>query len=298
MEDPDQADAALRAALTRLIAPLAQLAVARGVSYAVLDEGLRSALVASAHATHPDLPEHRRVSRVSTTTGLNRREVSRLLAGRSQATAGAAPAAPRRSPAAAVFARWLSRAEYRTRSGAPRVLPRTGPAPSFESLAQEVTRDVHPRAILEELVRLKVVAHNGERDTVRLLQQSFVPSGDVDRMLQWLGANVGDHFAGAVANLTGRRPAFADQAIAADGLSAASIAQVRPLLVAHWERITGELAPLLERLIADDASNAGPTRPNHYRVRFGLYGFDDAEPTPAAEEPARSIRKSSRRTMK
>ena len=39
---------------------------------------------------------------------------------------------------------------------APRALPRVGPAPSFESLAQEVTRDVHPRALLEELLRLKL----------------------------------------------------------------------------------------------------------------------------------------------
>ena len=83
------------AALARLLAPLAQLAVAKGLPYAVLDDLMRSAVVATAHAAHPGLPEHRRTSRVSAATGLNRREVNRLLA--QQASAAKASAAPSRS---------------------------------------------------------------------------------------------------------------------------------------------------------------------------------------------------------
>ena len=94
---------ALRAAFERLLAPLAQLAVARGVPFAVIDELARAAFVAAAHAAHPGLPPHRRVSRVSATTGLNRREVTRLLA--AEAERGA-PAPPPRTPAAMVFAHW------------------------------------------------------------------------------------------------------------------------------------------------------------------------------------------------
>jgi Family of unknown function (DUF6502) len=277
-------DAALVAALARLLAPLARLAVAKGLPYAVLDELLRSAVVSTAHAAHPGLPEHRRASRVSAATGLNRREVHRLLA--LQAKAGAAPSPPR-SPAAMVFAHWRSSAAYRTRAGAPRVLPRTGPAPSFESLAHEVTRDVHPRALLEELLRLNLALHDAQRDTVTLARADFVPRGDAQRMLQWLGANVGDHLAGAVANLIDSAPRHADQAIAAEGLSAASVAQVRPLLQAHWQRLTQELVPLLERLIEQDAARSTPENPNTHRVRFGLYGFDTA-PAPTAEHTAPS----------
>jgi Family of unknown function (DUF6502) len=270
------------AALARLLAPLAQLAVARGVPHAVLDELLRAAVVTHAHAAHPGLPEHRRTSRVSATTGLNRREVQRLLdAQRTRA----APAAPPRSPAAMVFAHWRATPAYRTRAGAPRVLSRTGPKPSFESLAQEVTRDVHPRALLEELLRLQLATHDAERDTVALAERDFVPRGDAQRMLQWLGANVGDHLAGAVANLTGPQPVHADQAVAAEGLSAASVAQVRPLLHEHWQRLADELVPLLEGLIERDAAAASPDNPNTYRVRFGLYGFDTA-PQPAPGDAA------------
>ena len=162
----DATNAALQAALVRLLAPLAQLAVARGVPFAVVDEMLRAAFVSSAHAAHPGLPEHRRASRVSAATGLNRREVNRLLDQQHAAARKGLPAATPRSPAAVVFAHWRATPAYRTRAGAPRVLPRTGPAPSFESLAHEVTRDVHPRALLEELLRLKLATHDTARDSV------------------------------------------------------------------------------------------------------------------------------------
>jgi hypothetical protein len=269
------ADAALQAALARLLAPLARLVVTQGLPYSVLDEMLRRAVVTQAHAAHPGLPEHRRTSRVSVATGLNRREVSRLLAPQPAPQAEATP----RSPAAMAFAHWRSSAAYRTRgtrAGAPRVLPRTGPAPSFESLAQEVTRDVHPRALLEELLRLGLASHDTQRDTVSLTQADFVPRGDAQRMLHWLGANVGDHLDGAVANVVGPAPHHADQAIAAEGLRAASVAKVRPLLQAHWQRLTEELVPLLERLVEEDAALASKDDPNSHRVRFGLYGFDTA----------------------
>jgi hypothetical protein len=283
------ADAALQAALARLLAPLARLVVAQGLPYAVVDEMLRRAVVTQAHAVHRGLPEHRRTSRVSVATGLNRREVNRLLAPQPAAE----PSQMQRSPAAMVFAHWRSAAAYRTRGGAPRVLPRTGPAPSFESLAQEVTRDVHPRALLEELLRLNLASHDAERDTVALTQTDFVPRGDARRMLQWLGANVGDHLEGAVANVVGPTPQHADQAIAAEGLRAESVAQVRPLLHAHWQRLTEELVPLLERLIEGDAARASDDDPNTHRVRFGLYAFDtaaasappEAAPLPPARPP-------------
>lgn len=294
MSEPDAdlpADAALQAALARLLAPLARLVVARGLPFAVVDEMLRRAVVNEAHAAHPGLPEHRRASRVSASTGLNRREVNRLLAARAEADG--ATSAPPRSPAAAVFAHWRAAPAYRSSDGKPLALPRVGAAPSFESLAQEVTRDVHPRALLEELLRLDLARHDLADDTVALTRQAFVPRGDSERMTQWMGANVGDHLEAAVANLLGCDPAHFEQAIAAGNLSAESVAQVRPLLQAHWQRLTDELVPLLETLIEQDAGRGTPAP---HRVRLGLYGFDDAPRGAATPSPARARLASPRKT--
>ncbi len=279
-------DEALQEALERLLEPLAKLAVARGVPYAVIDESLRKAFVAMAHASHPGLPEHRRASRISAATGLHRREVTRLL----DAAAQPARDVPPRTPAAMVFARWLTNKRYRSRSGTPRTLARVGPAPSFESLAQEVTRDVHPRALLEELLRLKLARLDAERDTVALADVGFVPRGDAARMVSYLGLNVGDHLQAAVANVLGQDPTHFEQSIAADGLSAASLAQVRPLLREHWRQLTDAAVPLLEKLIeADAAKGAGD---NTHRVRLGLYGFDTSAAAAPEELPPAARKRS------
>ena len=189
-----------------------------------------------------------------------------------------------------VFAHWRANKRYRIRSGAPRALPRTGPAPSFESLAQEVTRDVHPRALLEELLRLKLAHLDVERDLISLTEESFVPHGDGARMVTYLGANVGDHLQAAVANVLGPAPTHFEQAIAADGLSADSLEQVRPLLREHWRRLTEEMVPTLQRLVDADATR--PASETSHRVRLGLYGFDTRRaPAPADTLPAPPARR-------
>ena len=75
----DDADQALLRACRAVMAPLARLAVARGTRYAQIDELLRSAFIDAAREAHPDVPANRAVSRVSAATGLNRREVTRLI---------------------------------------------------------------------------------------------------------------------------------------------------------------------------------------------------------------------------
>ena len=70
---------ALLTAMRELLQPLAQLAVGQGVLLATVEEMLKAAFVDSARAAHGKSGSDRVVSRISTVTGLNRREVTRLL---------------------------------------------------------------------------------------------------------------------------------------------------------------------------------------------------------------------------
>lgn len=275
---------ALLEAVRALLVPLAQLAVARGLSYAAVDELLRAAFVAAAHAAHPTLPEHRRVSRVSAATGINRREVTRLVAAQQRAT-------PRvRSYPSEVFAHWISDPLYRDKKGRPLRLPRLGAAPSFESLAQAVTRDMHPRSLLEEMLRLGYARHDDADDHVALQVESAVPRGDRARMDQFLGANVGDHLAAAVANVLGDGRQHFEQALFADGLSERSLQSLRPVIAEQWRALTDVLVPQLEKLIDED-TKAGVAQ--EQRVRIGLFSYQApvaAEP-PQAKTPAPAPRR-------
>lgn len=260
-------------ALDRLLAPLARLALARGLGAAQLEEALRLSLVREADQQHAGLLPHRRVSRIATATGLHRREVTRLVQRLREGEPR--PVAPRRSAATELFARWRTDPRFCDRRGRPRVLPRqdgSAQRPSFEMLAQAVTRDVHPRSLLDEMLRLGLATLDAKRDTVRLAADGFVPRGDEGRMLQFLGANVGDHLSAAVDNVLGDGRRHLEQAVFADGLSETSIEAAHALITRQWQRLHDELVTALRQKVADDRGLPGA----HHRLRVGLYSFEDS----------------------
>jgi hypothetical protein len=264
---------ALLAALEPLLGPLAQLCISKSITIQVLEEQLRAAFVKAAHDVHRDLPAQRRTSRISTTTGLTRRAVARL---EQRRTAG--PQQMRRSPVTELFTRWVSDPALQTSTQHPAALPRQGPMPSFEALAQSVTRDVHPRTLLEELCRLKLARHDEPNDTVHLLRDAFVPRGDWARMVAFLGSNVGDHLRAATANVLGDGRQHLEQAISADELSDESLSAAQKLMTQQWRTLLAEVAPQLEKLIAGDRA-AG--RPQNRSLRIGLYTW--SQPMPESE---------------
>ncbi|HSB22475.1 MAG TPA: DUF6502 family protein [Burkholderiaceae bacterium] len=273
------------AAVRRVLEPLAILSVQRGLPYATVEELMRRAFIGAADAAHPDLLAHRKVSRLATATGINRREVSRLLAVLRDAQA--AQQLPRRSLASEVFAHWMSDARYRDRRGEPRVLKRQGRPPSFESLAQAITRDVHPRSLLDELVRLKLAVQDTENDTVALVRDAFVPRGDRVRMLQYLGHNVGDHLSGAVDNVLGDGQRHFEQAVYAEGLSQASVREAWQHIGELWKGLLAALVPAMEGMVERDRPHEGAT----HRLRLGLYTFDENTSAPAPAARSRKTRK-------
>ena len=279
---PDQT--ALLAALATLIEPMATLAVAQGAPLAAVQDLVKLAFVDAAQRAHPALPAHGAVSRISTVTGLHRREVARLM----QLDRAAVPA--RRSPASQVFTRWQSDPALKNHQGEPLALTRQGPAPSFEALVQAVTRDVHPRSLLDELCRLGLARLDGE--TVHLVGGAvFVPEGDAARMLGYLGSNVGDHLRAAVANVVSDKPPHFEQAVSADGLSPESLAAFEQIVRAQWKALLAATAPALQQMIDADRA-AGRT--DDGRVRLGLYSYSERPPAAATPPEAAAVPKRKR----
>ena len=251
-------------ALDSVFAPLAQLCIAKGIRIQAVQEQLRGAFVTAARDAHGAHSSSRLTSRISATTGLTRREVDRLAPQPERSREA------RRSPITELFTRWLSDPQLRGADRQPIELPRQGPAPSFESLAQSVTRDVHPRTLLDELCRLQLAAREPASDSVRLLRDAFVPRGDWQRMLAFLADNVGDHFRATVANVLQDGKQHMEQAIFADELSAQSLALARELMSQQWRTLLAQLAPQLETLIDADRE-AG--RAQDHSLRIGLYSW-------------------------
>jgi hypothetical protein len=211
----------------------------------------------------------RDISQLAVATGLHRRDVARI-------TAETRDASPRRlSPATQVLTLWLSDPGYRRAGQLLPRLPRQGAAPSFEALAQAVTRHVHPRSLLDELARLGLVRLDVESDEVEMLKDSVVPDAHGERLYVLLGANLGDHLSAAADNVLGNGPRHLEQAVFAEGMSADSAQQADRLAREHWAGALKALAPQLQALIEADRE-AG--RPCDHRVRVGVYGYQDTLP--------------------
>jgi hypothetical protein len=271
-----------------LFEPLAGLALARGVKLPALVDSLKLALVraatavaeaesagrsptitpAEATSAGPDLPPPRSDSRLAVMTGVHRKDLRRIR------TTGSTARAQHRSLAAEVFARWQSDARFLTSRGRPRVLSRQAEdpgRPSFEELVAGITRDVHPRPVLDELLRLRLVESVGPGERrVRLVQSAYVPAGDAAQMMQLAHDNLADHCAAVAANLAGGGRRFLEQAIFSDGLTAQSADAFNRETLAAWESAFASLMPRLRTLYdADRASD----QPRDHRVRLGMYSL-------------------------
>jgi hypothetical protein len=181
---------------------------------------------------------------------------------------------------ARVVGRWLTQAAYRQPASDRPLegLPRLGSAPSFEALAREVCNDMHPRTVLEEMVRLGLVVVRDEQ--VMLLAAGRPGPGAHERKtLAIAAANAADHLAAAVHNLTvPEGPRFLEQAVFAHGLTGQSAQDLGQFARELWRPALTAMIDEATRLVdADKPALAGKTPT---RMRFGVYFYQEDETAP------------------
>lgn len=282
----EHAGLALREAAV-LLAPMASWLIRHGVSYPVFAELLKSVFVTAAADELTRSSTKPTQSALSLLSGVHRKDV------RAIASAPAAPAAVPRPPLASqVLTRWLTDSRFRGADGRPRALKRSGSGRTFEGLCRELSNDVHPRTVFDELLRLGQVVLRDKK--VVVVADSYVPTARLDEMTALFSANAGDHIAAAVSNLTTNAPKFLEQSIYADGLTHDSASELHIRARAAWARAFTTFVKRARTLVDRDAASAG-----QQRVRFGVYFFSETTgevSQPGAASPSK--RPPSRRNSK
>lgn len=271
------AAASLRAPLARLLRPLVRLCIRGGMTFPALAQLLRELFVNVAEYDFTLDGKQQTDSRVSLLTGIHRKEVARLRG--AGAPVNETPAAL--SLTSAIMARWLAAPEFTDATGDPLPLPRlaSGDAPSFKSLVSSITKDVRPRAVLDEWLDRKLVTITDDEE-IALVDTAFVPRGDDERKWHYLGRNLHDHIAAAAENVSGPAPRFLERAVHYDGLSAK--------LAERLEGRSRELAMDALKIANREANRAlAKDKGGDYRWNFGIYiyseGPDDATDSDADE---------------
>jgi hypothetical protein len=269
------ATASLHAPLARLLRPLVRLCIRGGMTFPALAQLLRELFVNVAEHDFALDGKEQTDSRVSLLTGIHRKEVARLRG--AGAPVNETPAAL--SLTSAIMARWLAAPQFTDASGNPLPLPRMagGDAPSFEALVSSITKDVRPRAVLDEWLDRKLVTINEDEEIV-LLDTGFVPRGDDERKWHYLGRNLSDHIAASVENVSGPAPRFLERAVHYDGLSAK--------LAKRLEVRSRELAMDALKIANREANRAlAKDEGGDHRFNFGIYIYSEG-PDHAADDDA------------
>lgn len=265
-----------------MLAPLVRLLLSQGVTYPQFTAALKVAFLRAAHAELTAAGKRVSDSAVSLLSGVHRKDVRALATGSRLGTRATDRAL---SVADEVFTRWINDPRYLAADGLPRMLPlrsRDEEEPSFESLAQSVSRDFHSRAILDEMARLGIAEVAGE--FVRLRVERFVPDAGFAETLSYVGRNVHDHLAAAENNLraieAGARSPFLEQSVFADGLGDEAVRELHELSRRVWESALRRLYAMATDRLEHDRGRPGDKA---MRMRFGVYFY--AEPdTPLAPD--------------
>ncbi|MBK9234665.1 MAG: hypothetical protein IPO19_00850 [Rhodoferax sp.] len=171
--------------------------------------------------------------------------------------------------ASQVVARWLSNDSYLDTAQTPRVIARSGEAPSFDALVRAVSQDVRPRSVLDELIRLGL---SSEADgQVTLLTHAFVPRSGFPEMAAQLSNNLHDHLAAACQNLDGTGE-FLEQAIFVDEITAESALHLHKVAAQAWKVAFQTVMREAQVRFDHDARHASAEQRTQ-RARFGVYFY-------------------------
>jgi hypothetical protein len=269
---PGPAPSLLLRSLSRLLRPLVRLLIRNGLTYPVTADLLRDLYVDVALRDILTDDRSRTDSRVSLLTGVHRKEIRRQRESPAQPEEGSEVV----TLSSQIIARWLGASPWAGEAGVPLPLPRAaGPGePSFDGLVEAVTKDLRPRAVLDEWVSQDLVRIDAQ-DRVVLNVDAFVPRPGRDEQMFYFGRNLHDHIAAAAANVSavGKAP-FLDRSVHYDSLPVAAAEQLQAMGRAAAVRMLLEINRRAMELAEANDPPVGPTR----RVNLGVYLFaeDDA----------------------
>lgn len=197
-------------ALYRILRPMARLLLRNGLGFHEMAELMRRAYVDVALSDFSPEGKKPTDSRAAVLTGLSRKEVKkqREYLESTETTRVQAPA----GRSSRVVSGWVRDDTFHDAQGQPMVLPFEGDI-SFSRLVKKYSGDMTPKAVLEELLRVGVVAWlDTEHSAIKLIKQAFVPAGDDQELLAIASEDASDLLRTLDFNLSapaqGYRPLF------------------------------------------------------------------------------------------
>jgi hypothetical protein len=263
---------ALRKALQKLLKPLVRILLRYGYSYHEFSEVAKQTFVDVCFDDFAIEGKKMTASRVAVLTGMDRKEIVKLINKHS----GEAEHVSRPiNRASRVIGGWLQDKDYRNKKGQPLAIPVKGDGITFQALVRKYGGDITYGPILDELLRINAVRYTDENN-IQLLAEGYIPVSNELEKLKIMGDSACDLLTSINYNLDSPKyPRFQRQVVYLQ-LSQNSINEFK--LVSHdkCQKLLLELNEWLASKLELD-TRLEVTQP-HSRVGVGIYYIEDEPP--------------------
>jgi len=270
---------ALTVAVERVLRPLFRILLRNHMSFKAFVDIAKDTYVGVAADEFGIPGKKTSVSRIALLSGMTRKEVQRLL---DAPPTNDAEAGERYNRAARVVAGWVRDPDFSDADGNPRVLSLQDGGAGFAELVRRFSGDIPFRAILDELLRVRVV-EKVDDNTVRLKTRAYVPeSGDADK-LNILGNDVADLVTTIDHNLQhGAADPFFQRKVMYDNVPVEALEEFRRLSGAQAQSLLERLDKWLSQ---HDRDTSGTNGTGQVRTGIGIYYFEEDVAAKKTREP-------------
>lgn len=257
---------ALVKAVNFLCKPLIRLLIEKGITFPQFRELLKELYVEVADE-HFSLDDNRPSdSRIFVLTGIHRKDIKRI---RQQNEQGEQQITSSASLGGEIVARWNSMPEFLDEKGNARPLLKSGKKDEvgFEQLVSSISKDVRPRVILEEWLRLNIVRLKD--DYVILNKSAFITNKEFKEMAYYLGHNVHDHMASCVNNILSEGEPMLERSVYYASLTESSVNKLNTIASKKGNDLLQHLNKQAIKLYDEDKHKDDAV----YRMRLGVYWY-------------------------
>ncbi|MBE9559269.1 MAG: hypothetical protein IMF15_00705 [Proteobacteria bacterium] len=262
----NKTQAALVKAVNMLCKPLIRLLIEKGITFPQFRELMKELYVEVADEQFSLDDKKPSDSRIFVLTGIHRKDIKRI---RQQNETQSQPIISSASLSGEIIARWSSMAEYLDNKGKPSQLLKSGKGKEagFDQLVSSVNKDVRPRVILEEWLRLNIVRLKD--DYVVLNKSAFVTNKEFKEMAYYLGHNVHDHIASCVNNILEEDEPMLERSVYYASLTETSVNKLKAIASKKGDDLLQHLNKQAIKLYDADKHKDDAT----HRMRLGVYWY-------------------------
>ena len=262
----NKTQAALVKAVNMLCKPLIRLLIEKGITFPQFRELMKELYVEVADEQFSLDDKKPSDSRIFVLTGIHRKDIKRI---RQQNEDENQQITSSASLSGELVARWSSMPEYLDDKGKPSPLLKSGKGneAGFDQLVSSVNKDVRPRVILEEWLRLNIVRLKD--DYVVLNKSAFVTNKEFKEMAYYLGHNVHDHVASCVNNILEENEPMLERSVYYASLTENSVNKLKAIASKKGDDLLQHLNKQAIKLYDADKHKDDAT----HRMRLGVYWY-------------------------